>query len=308
MLKTLMTKLIYRAHTSRYFPFRNGVTQVVLILFYRGLKLIRKKMTFITTVGEITYEVDLHEKMDFQLYFLGIYEQEVTWATDLLCREGMTVLDIGANAGFHTFRFARLVGSEGKVIAFEPMANAFARLNRNMVLNSYNNIILEKLAISNESKRNQVVDFRTSWLLDQPSFPQADNVAREKDVVDFITLDEYLREKQYNKVDLIKIDVDGYELKVIQGAIETLKLHKPFLLLEIGPKSMETVEDKATDLVSQLSDLGYEFYWYSPSKRKIKKYPSLDYFIESILYEGESTNYVLSVKDLSAVHESKCIS
>ncbi len=63
---------------------------------------------------------------------------------------------------------------------------------------------------------------------------------------------------------------------------------------------MEEVGDSAVDLVSVLSDLGYKFYWYSPSTRKIKVYPSTEILINSIA-DGEDANYVLSVGDLRSV-------
>jgi FkbM family methyltransferase len=298
MLMGLLRRLLYRFWAS-HLPLKIRLMRVALIAFYRGLRLVKRRLSVIATVKDITYELDLYQKIDFEIFFLGVYSPHDTAAINMLCREGMTVIDIGANIGAFTLHFAKLVGPKGKVIAFEPMSWAFAKLERNIALNDFANITPERMALSNETRVNRVVDFRASWPLDKTSQPRDSSVSREREAVDFTTLDEYLKISQYGRIDVIKIDVDGYELKVIQGAIETLKLHKPLILLEIGPKSMAEVGDSAEDLVATLSDLGYKLHWYSPSTRKIKRYPSAERLINSIAY-GEDANCILSVRDLES--------
>ncbi len=166
----------------------------------------------------------------------------------------MTVLDIGANIGCHTLLFAKLVGTEGKVIAFEPMSYAFLKLKRNIQLNNFNNIKLEKVALSNINT-SQDIHFQSSWTLDGASQCQD-----SKEFINFINLDDYVRTNLINKIDFIKLDVDGYEYKVISGGLATLKRDRPLLLVEMGAHTLKTVGDNVYDLVNTLAKLGYRFY------------------------------------------------
>ena len=192
--------------------------------------------------------------------------------------------------GCHTFRFAKLVGSKGKVIAFEPISRAFTKLKRNMELNNFNNLTIEKIALSNENKDNQSVEFRVSWPLKGKKHKTKDVV---EDIINFVTLDEYIKKNSIIKIDMIKLDVDGYEFKVIEGAIETLKLHKPIIIMELGPFNLEKVSDNITDLVSLLQNIGYKFY----SEKDMKMYSNTDEMLKTIP-KGSTINVILSTNNL----------
>ena len=258
-------------------------------LFHMYLYLNRNKPLMITsTIDGITYQLNLHEQIDSALFFLGSFDQHTNNAIKRLCKKGMTALDIGANVGAYTFILAKLVGKYGKIIAFEPMSNAFSKLKRNMALNNFQNITLEKLALTNESKKEYAM-FRTSWLVRGGS--RIDSQKNEE--IYFITLDDYLKKKGIKKVDFIKIDVDGYEFKVVQGAINTLKKNKPILILELGIYTLEKNGDKIEDFILFLLNLGYRFY----SQFNFKEFPSVNAMINSIP-EHSTIDVIASVINL----------
>ncbi len=176
------------------------------------------------------------------------------------------------------------------------MSWAFSKLTRNIELNDFDNIILEKTALSNENKENQEVNFPCSWpisgILDFKRY-LANQAQIMKDVVDFITLDDYVSKKRISKIDLIKLDVDGYEFKVIKGALETLKSYNPIIIMELCVYTLKDVGDKVSDLVSLLLGLGYNFY----SEKDMKRFPSTDIMIKSIPKEA-SINVVLRMDAL----------
>jgi FkbM family methyltransferase len=287
-----LTKVIISL--CRRLPFKT--LERFLVKIYTLYKSFKKIRTVIATIDGITYELDLDELMDSVIYFEGSFEPDTTGVINKLCKEGMTVIDIGANIGCHTLRFAKLVGPRGKVIAFEPMSWAFSKLIRNIELNNFDNIVLEKTALSNENNENQEVNFPCSWpisgIVDFKRY-LAHQAHIMKDVVDFITLDDYVSKKGMSKIDLIKLDVDGYEFKVIRGALETLKLYNPIIIMELAVYTLKEMGDKVTDLVSLLSDLGYKFY----SEKDMKRFPSTDIMINSIPKEA-SINVVLRMDAL----------
>ncbi|KKN21501.1 hypothetical protein LCGC14_0924660 [marine sediment metagenome] len=226
--------------------------------------------------------------IDRSLFFLGYYDYDTTNAINRLCKEGMIALDIGANIGVYTFRMAKLVGKTGKVIAFEPMSWAFLKLKKNFELNNFHNITLEKLALTNKQKKENTF-FKSSWSTDGV----LKDIAQKKELIEFTTLDEYLREKGINKVDFIKIDVDGYEYRVLQGAIDALKIFKPIIILEIANYTLTNIEA----VISLLSNLGYEFY----SEKNFRKYNNINNNINMLknsIKKYLKIDVILSVKPL----------
>ncbi len=178
----------------------------------------------------ITYELDLNELIDSNIYMSSCFEPELTNAIKVLTKPGDTILDIGANIGCHTLQFSKLVGHEGKVFAFEPTGYAYNKIRRNVELNCHfsNNITLEKKAVSDTSAKDQIIHFKSSWLL----FGHQTQIHEE--VVDIVTVDDYVRQKGLEQIDIIKIDVDGFEPEVLEGAMNVIKTYKPILLLEIN--------------------------------------------------------------------------
>jgi len=208
-------------------------------------------------IDGVRYRLDLGEKIDSEIYFRGAYEPVATMAVKRIVRPGMTVFDVGANIGYFSLLFARLVGGSGSVIAFEPTTWAFEKLSANIALNAFRNVSAERLALSDvahsREARSEQTAFRASWPVSGPV------ARRDPEVVTFVPLDSYVAQLEIKHVDLIKIDVDGYELRVLRGALETLRRWRPPLLLEIGRETMKEVGDAPEELVDVLDKLGYTF-------------------------------------------------
>ena len=99
-------------------------------------------------------------------------------------------------------------------------------------------------------------NFRTSW----DKFDKAsDGIVPESEVA-FDTLDNYVETHGVRAIDFIKLDVDGYELKVLKGAIKSLKRFSPIILLELGNWTLEAHGDTLQELVLLLGSLNYRIY------------------------------------------------
>ncbi len=230
---------------------------------YRRYQSLNKDRTVIAQRDGIKYELDLNERLDSQIYYYGCFEPDTVAIINKYVKEGMTAFDIGANSGCHTLRLAKLVGKEGKVIAFEPIAWAWQKLERNLSLNGFTNVILERVALSNEGRDNQVVHFCASWPLNAASpdnLRPTDGGRWMEDVVDLITMDSYVQNHGINRIDFIKLDVDGYEYKVIQGGINSIKKFRPVMIIEFGKYTLKEAGDSLEDLIDLLASLGYFFF------------------------------------------------
>ncbi|HEX75388.1 MAG TPA: FkbM family methyltransferase [Dehalococcoidia bacterium] len=257
-------------------PFRG-----VLGRLYWKYKKSNRDRTVMATIGGITYELDLNELIDNSIYYEGCFELFTTAVIDKYVKSGMTVFDIGANIGGHTLRCAKLVGRSGKVIAFEPMPWAFSKLKRNVELNDFNNIVFEKFALSNVTGR-QCVYFKSSWGLEGRSALDSEG-SRE---VDFITLDEYVEGNNISKIDFIKLDVDGYEYKVVRGGVNSIKKFKPVMIIEFGKWTLRKYGDSLEDLIDLLASLGYSFY----SEKGLSRYRRKKLLLDAIPEHGATIN------------------
>jgi len=228
----------YRAIPSR------AVRKVAYQAFAR---VVRHRRTVAVVCGA-RFDLDLGETIDLTL-FLGQFEPEVTAVIRSCTRPGATVLDIGANIGAHTLLFATLVGSAGKVVAFEPTDYAFEKLQRNVALNDMPQVKAVKLALSDHRSGEQSVKFRSSWVT---SGERKDGITS----VQFETLDAWCSENGINGVDLIKLDVDGNEFPLIKGARQTIERWRPMLIMEaVGPH----FDNPAQNPYVILAGLGYRF-------------------------------------------------
>lgn len=234
---------------NRFPHFIQNIIQKIFNYFFR-----KKSWTVIhTTKDNITYELDLWEWIDNNIYYLWCFEPNTYNAIKKLLKKDMTVIDIGANIWAHTFIMAKIVWNNGKVIAFEPMKWAFKKLKKNYDLNTFNNITLENSWLSNKNAKLHW-KFTFSWRIDWKK-----KISNEQEL-QFQTLDEYITNNHIKSVDFIKLDVDWYEYKVLQWAQETLKKHKPIIVLELWEYTLSGCGDKIEDLLDLLYQIWYEFY------------------------------------------------
>lgn len=228
--------------------------------------LVRNKKTR-SSIGGITYDLDLGEMIDLCL-LLKQYETDVKRAIIKYCKPGMTVLDIGANIGAHTLFIAKTAGIDGRVFAFEPAAYAFEKLIKNISLNPMLNIKAFQVALSDHDEKSRPIDFRSSWRTD----------GRRKDwpcQADFIRLDSWRQSQGVEKVDIIKLDVDGNERSVILGALSVLSAQRPLIFMEAWSKNLR---DNAKNPFITLKQLGYRFF----DIRTEEEYVSMDNLKEAV--------------------------
>lgn len=208
---------------------------------------------FVHDFGGFKLWIDLNNVIDANMYYAGSFEPDTVSILEKRIRPGYVVLDIGANIGAHTFAMARLTGSTGRVIAFEPTPWAFGRLKDNAALNSFGNITIENLGLSDRCHQSRGPAFETRYRLD--GVPEAGT----QDTV-FTTLDNYCHEHGIERVNFIKMDVDGFESRILRGGQELLARCRPAMVFELGPDYIAKAGDRVEDLLGMLHGLGYRFY------------------------------------------------
>jgi FkbM family methyltransferase len=168
-----------------------------------------------------------------------------------LLRPGDVVVEVGANIGTHTLGFARMVGSDGRVIAFEPQKTLFQTLCANVALNGLTQIDCRQMAAGNEAGKliAPLIDYNCPGNQGGVGL----ELTGDGEAVEVATLDHLL---QLPHLRLIKIDVEGMEKAVIEGAISTLQKHRPFLYVENDRL------EHSESLIRTISAQGYRLFWH----------------------------------------------
>jgi len=135
---------------------------------------------------------------------------------------GDIVFDVGAYVGDTALWFSKAVGPQGKVYAFEPEPSNFAKLKANLERNKVTNVIPLQLALSENEGEMRVSSGAGSSVITQAGTGKSVKVT---------TIDKFVGANKLPRVDFIKMDVEGHELKVLEGAHETIKTFKPSLAL-----------------------------------------------------------------------------
>lgn len=195
------------------------------------------------------------------IYYQGSSEPEVARTIQKLLEPGMVFIDVGAHIGEYSLLASPLVGSLGSVHAFEPNPHVCKFLEMNIRTNKLKNVKLYQLAVSEKkgSTTFQVYDEPSIGSISKLNDPHT-NKTKESIVVSTVRLDNILHD---NKVDLIKVDVEGAELFVMRGAEALLRLPDevaPVIVFEVEPANYACFDYTPEDLFVLLRSFGYEVY------------------------------------------------
>lgn len=199
--------------------------------------------------------LNISESPMMLLRVLRLYEKEKMNAIYKFLKPGMTFIDVGANKGDFSLIAAKIVGDKGRVLSFEPEPNNFNWLKKSKELNKYKNINQFEMALANTNGNTQFyLSEKSGWHTLIPSLP---NRSVRTININKRTLDSIIEKSDQKIVNMMKIDVEGAELEVIQGARQTL-VRNPniILLIDIHPQ----LGVKPVEVCNILSELGFSIY------------------------------------------------
>lgn len=244
----------------------------------------------------INWHVDLWEGIDFAIFLQGVFEPSTAHALKRLIRPGNVVVDIGANIGSHTLGMAQSVGDTGQVLAFEPTKYAFTKLMRNTELNPElaTRISAFQVMLAAEDTASLKEKIASSWPLRASGDLHKVHRARTMSTAGAAvrSLDSILADQGISKIDCIKIDVDGHETQIFEGARNTLSGCHPFIIMELAPYALEEAGSDICELLSLLRGFEYEFY----NEQTDQKYPTDEAELTKHIPEGGSINVIARSK------------
>lgn len=206
-----------------------------------------------------------------QLYSIpakGVFEEKETEYVKKVIKPGQVCFDIGGSFGWYTILLSKLVGENGQVYVFEPVPENYDALLKNIEINLCKNVLPNKLAIGEKNGKRELfipdVGVSGSFALH--------NYDKRFDVVnsDITSIDYYCEKNKVSKINFIKADIEGAELLMLKGCVNTIKRFAPIFFLEVQEKSTNLFGYKPKEIFDFLFSLGYESYYVSDKAKLIK--------------------------------------
>jgi FkbM family methyltransferase len=199
-----------------------------------------------------------------------IYEPYETQLVLRIVKLNDIVVDIGANIGYYTLIFAKLVGREGKVIAFEPESHNFQLLKKNVTINGYSDIVrLEQKAVSNrDEKRKLYLDQKNlgGHRINESSYCSHDSLQ----VIETISLDNYLANNS-NHIDFVKMDIEGAEYLALEGMHSILRQsHSLRLMVAFHPPFIREYGYTPEQVIEFLRNNSFRIYFIDPRSQCLR--------------------------------------
>jgi len=212
------------------------------------------------------HKMFLDEKDSLHLSIHKNWEPFEVNLIEKIVKKGDNVLDIGANIGFYTLILARLVGKTGRVYAFEPEKNNFNLLKKNVEISNYKNIILINKAVSNKTGKIKLYLCQDN-LADHRIY-DFDNKGKVTEV-ESIQLDDYFKDYK-EKINFIKIDVEGAEISVLKSMENLLKKNNNLkFITEFMPKGIKDFGAEPKEYLELLLKNGFKILNIDETKEKL---------------------------------------
>src|SRR5579884_2302487 len=194
----------------------------------RSLKLLRPAR--IQVEPGISFFLDSRDLIPRSILVSGAWQPEIWDALAPGLHEGSVFFDVGAHIGYFSIKAARKVGNSGRVVSFDPNPEILKLLRDNITANHLTNVIVEPIACTD---REQMLTFYAvptrntgaSSLARDNAQPWSESTRSYQ--VRGRPIDDVVRELKLNRVDAIKVDVEGGEVSVLRGALDTLKRYHP---------------------------------------------------------------------------------
>ena len=207
------------------------------------------------------------------LYVAGSFEPNEFAFVDRVLRPGMTFIDIGANEGLYTLFAARRVGPAGRVVSVEPSSRERQNLERNVARNRLANVTIVPSALAAEAgaARLQIASKMHGGHNTLGGFAHEGTAAVGSEEVNVETLDALAQRLALARVDAIKIDVEGAELKVLTGGRNLLTKARPLLLIEANESALRGQGATADALLDLLRTLDYQIHVFSEHTGEVER-------------------------------------
>lgn len=218
-------------------------------------------------------------------FYFGVSEPDLFTFYDSFLKGGMTVIDVGANIGLHSLFMAKRVAPGGKVYACEPSREIFQRLRENVAASGLNNLFISPVALGNKQGAARInavpEDTSRTFLTD----------SGEGTLVPVKSLDVFIHEHLIEKLNFLKLDVEGFEEMVLRGGERLFREQRcDVLQVELDQNSLLRQASRSDSIAVWLRERGYRFASWDSLRRRFflrnveKDLPYNSFFVSTGFY------------------------
>jgi FkbM family methyltransferase len=253
LVRARLSELVPSAPERCGTPARAGALRILKA----GVRQLRGSTDAVVSLGDGgSVVVDLATPHGRRLYAYGFCEP-ASRAMRQLVKPGDVVIDAGANIGLFTVLAATRVGPAGHVIACEPSPTTMQLLRENVARNGFDHVEIGEVALAEQAGRLELEVFEPGS--GSSSFaPEVAGVGRRVEVA-VTTLDD-LAGEWLERTSLVKLDVEGAELRTLQGASQLLERARPDFIVELEPEHLERQGASVGEVQSLFAAAGYEAF------------------------------------------------
>lgn len=208
---------------------------------------------------DITMRVDASKVMGAAFYWIGFHEFKEWRYLQRFLKPDMVFLDVGANQGEYTLFAAKRL-TKGAVIAFEPVDEIYEQLHRNIALNHFINIKTLKLGLSDSVGVLPIYEMQATGANHEGLATLFQSELRGKVIqqIQLDTLDNLALQLNLQRIDFIKVDIEGAELSMLKGARETISRFRPQVMVEMNDDTFKAAGYSKTQVIEFFDQLGYK--------------------------------------------------
>ncbi len=208
----------------------------------------------------IKMRLDITEYLQAHLYVFGDYELPTIRFLRSVLRPSAVCLDVGAQMGYLTLAMATAADRSTIVHSFEPEGNNAKRFRENIQLNGLTNVTLHQTAVSTVDGALKLYLSNDRNAGTHSTVYIESNVSTEFVEIPSVRLDTFANSQNLSSIDMIKIDVEGAEIDVINGAIGVLAHHKPIVITELSDHLQQARGQTCTEFKELMQKYGYTPY------------------------------------------------
>lgn len=205
----------------------------------------------------IHYRLDISDYQEWLVYFYCKSDSSDHILNYL--SQSVYIFDIGANIGqtsFNMFRTQKNKNLSPRIYAFEPYPRTFGKLETNISLNKSMSINAYNLGISEHKGNLHMIQHCPS---NSGGFRMTENKQNSIEVP-VISLDEFVSEQQVSSVDFVKIDVEGFEVQVLKGAMKSIKQFRPIIIFEYSLENIKAQGGNMEEILKELLNNNYQIF------------------------------------------------
>lgn len=264
------------SYMYKYFLKQFGFKKTIKGIFFYNYRILKRK--FLNTTIDTPITINGHKftiipndkGISEELLMFRTHEPLSTELFKKFLKPEMVCLDVGSNIGYYVCLESQIIGNKGKIFAIEPSPLNFKYLEKNVKLQGQKNIELFNFACGNQDGQIKfLVSNRSNWsrvasndLIDAPPDAIIDTVK-----IPIKQIDSFVHEQNLEKLDFVRMDVEGYERNILDGMKNTLQTFKPLLQLEIHLFIMGP--DATRELFDFFTNMGYVVIYYIPREMDV---------------------------------------